>query len=169
MTSSNANIFCVTGSLCGEFIGHRWIPRLWCFLWCTFPWLTKDQTYRPLMLFLFEQVVANSRVGIDLWCPNAHVANTESCRNWSITIMVKLEWMSSMLRVTLQWDIVCATFVSWWHWTYKVPVRLYFVECVSKIKHIFSVIHYTIYGAVCFQFTHFPWDDWENIHFVLLS
>ena len=34
------NIFCVTGPLCGEFIGPRWIPRtkacdaeLWCFLW----------------------------------------------------------------------------------------------------------------------------------------
>ena len=44
-----------------------------------------------------------------------------------------------------------------------------FVECMSKIKHIFSVIHYTIYGAVCFQFTDFHWDDRENIHFVLLS
>ena len=40
MTSSNGNIFRVTGHLCGEFIGHRWIPRtkvsdaeLWCFLW----------------------------------------------------------------------------------------------------------------------------------------
>ena len=47
--------------------------------------------------------------------------------------------------------------------------QIYFVECVNKIKHIFSVIHYTIYGSVCFQFTHFPCDDWENIHFVLLS
>ena len=46
---------------------------------------------------------------------------------------------------------------------------MYFVECVSKIKHIFSVIYYTIYGAVCFQCTHFPCDDWENIHFVLVS
>ena len=27
MTSSNRNIFRVTGPLCGEFIGHRWIPR----------------------------------------------------------------------------------------------------------------------------------------------
>ena len=26
MTSSNENIFHVTGPLCGEFIGHRWIP-----------------------------------------------------------------------------------------------------------------------------------------------
>ena len=40
MTSSNGNIFRVTGPLCGEFAGHRWIPRtkasdaeLWCFLW----------------------------------------------------------------------------------------------------------------------------------------
>ena len=40
MTSSNGNIFRVTCHLCGEFTGHRWIPRtkasdaeLWCFLW----------------------------------------------------------------------------------------------------------------------------------------
>ena len=41
-----------------------------------------------------------------------------------------------------------------------------FVERVSKIKHILSVIHYTIYGFVCFQFTHFPCDDLENINSV---
>ena len=36
----NWNIFRVTGLLCGEFSGHRWMPRtkagdaeLWCFLW----------------------------------------------------------------------------------------------------------------------------------------
>ena len=40
MTSSIGNIFRVTGHLCGEFTGHRWIPytkaseaELWCFLW----------------------------------------------------------------------------------------------------------------------------------------
>ena len=27
MTSSNGNIFRVTGHLCGEFTGPRWIPR----------------------------------------------------------------------------------------------------------------------------------------------
>ena len=42
--------------------------------------------------------------------------------------------------------------------------QIYFVECVSKIKHILSVIHNTICGAVCFQFTHFPCDDWDNIY-----
>ena len=40
MTPSNGNIFRVTGYLCEEFTGHRWISRtkaseaeLWCFLW----------------------------------------------------------------------------------------------------------------------------------------
>ena len=42
--------------------------------------------------------------------------------------------------------------------------QIYFVEYVSKIKNIVSVIHYTICGAVCFQFIHFSCDDWENIH-----
>ena len=41
MTSSNGNVFRVTGPLCGEFTGHRWIPiikasdaELWCFFIC---------------------------------------------------------------------------------------------------------------------------------------
>ena len=40
MTSSNGSIFRVTGHLCGEFTGPRWIPhtkasdaQLWCLLW----------------------------------------------------------------------------------------------------------------------------------------
>ena len=40
MTSSNEDIFRVTGPVCGKFTGHQWIPRtkasdaeLWCFLW----------------------------------------------------------------------------------------------------------------------------------------
>ena len=40
MTSSNGNIFRVTGPLCGEFTGDRWIPttkasdaELWCFFY----------------------------------------------------------------------------------------------------------------------------------------
>ena len=46
MTPSNGIIFIVIGPLCGEFIGHRWIPHtknsdaeIWCFLWSA-PWIT---------------------------------------------------------------------------------------------------------------------------------
>ena len=43
MTSSNGNIFRVTGPLCGEITGHRWIPHskasdALMFLWSA-PWL----------------------------------------------------------------------------------------------------------------------------------
>ena len=49
MTSSNGNIFRVTGPLCGEFTGHRWIPRtkasdaeLWCYIWSLNKQLSKQ-------------------------------------------------------------------------------------------------------------------------------
>ena len=51
MTSSNGNIFRVTGRLCGEFTGPRWIPctkasdaELWCFLWSTYLSVIGDAT-----------------------------------------------------------------------------------------------------------------------------
>ena len=46
----------------------------------------------------------------------------------------------------------------------KNACQIYFVQCVSKIKHILSVIYFTVCWAVCFQFTHFSCDDGENIY-----
>ena len=43
-----------------------------------------------------------------------------------------------------------------------IKCQIYFVGC--KIEHILAVTHYTIYGDVCFQLTHSPCDDWENIY-----
>ena len=47
MTSSNGNIFCVTGHLCGEFTGPLWIPHtkasdaeLWCIFICF--WINRE-------------------------------------------------------------------------------------------------------------------------------
>ena len=57
MTSSNENIFRVTGHLCGEFNGHWWIPRtkasdaeLWCFLWYA-PKYTVEWTITRLVIW----------------------------------------------------------------------------------------------------------------------
>ena len=57
ITSSNGNIFRVTGPLCGDFTGHRWIPltkasdaELWCFLWSApIRWL-----HGRLLVFIME-------------------------------------------------------------------------------------------------------------------
>ena len=41
------------------------------------------------------------------------------------------------------------------------------IKCLSDIVCrvcILSVIHYKTRGTVCFQLTHFPCDDWENIY-----
>ena len=57
MTSSNGSIFRVTGLLCGEFTGHRWIlhtkasgAELWCFLWSA-PGPTVEQTMETQMIW----------------------------------------------------------------------------------------------------------------------
>ena len=43
----------------------------------------------------------------------------------------------------------CANFI-WRHWTYKMPVRYNLLSVwVYKIRHILSVIHYTIYVGLC--------------------
>ena len=77
MTSSNGNIFCVTGLLCGEFTVDRWIPRtrangaeLWCFFDLrlntqlskqTWDWWfeTPSHHYDVTVMFLFKSDVIN--------------------------------------------------------------------------------------------------------------
>ena len=69
MTSSNGNIFRVTGHLCGEFTGPRWIPRtkaseaeLWCFLWSA-----SEQTIEKTMTRLVIWDAIEPSV-TSLWC-----------------------------------------------------------------------------------------------------
>ena len=57
MTSSNWNVFRVTGPLWGEFSGHRWIPltkasdeELWCFHWHA-PEQKVEQTIERLVIW----------------------------------------------------------------------------------------------------------------------
>ena len=61
MTSSNGNIFRVTGPLCGEFAGHRWIPltkasdaEIGCFVWSA-PWIN-GWVYRIAMLVIWDAI-----------------------------------------------------------------------------------------------------------------
>ena len=70
MTSSNGNIFRVSGLLCGEFTGHRWIPHtkasdaeLWCFLWYA-PEPTAAQTMGTSVIW---DTIALSMTSL-LWC-----------------------------------------------------------------------------------------------------
>ena len=60
---------------------------------------------------------------------------------------------------------------SYYHHCANVSEDIDRIKCLSeifcrvcKIRHFLSVIQYKIRGAVCFQFTHFPCDDWENMY-----
>ena len=71
LTSSHGNIFRVTGPLCGEFTGHRWIPstkardaELWHFLWSA--WINSG---------------VNNREARDLRCHCAHYDATVMLTN----------------------------------------------------------------------------------------
>ena len=59
----------------------------------------------------------------------------------------------------------CANFI-WRHWTYKMPVRYNLSSMLVRLSIVsqLSVIHYTVCGSVCFQFTHFLCVDWDNIY-----
>ena len=57
----------------------------------------------------------------------------------------------------------CANFI-WRHWTNKMPVRYNFSSVWVRLS-IFSQLSIVQYVGLCvFQFTHFLFDDWENIY-----
>ena len=67
MTSSNGNIFRVTGPLCGEFSGYRWIPltkasvtELWCFLWSV-PEQAVEQTMETPVIWDASALIMTSQ------------------------------------------------------------------------------------------------------------
>ena len=60
---------------------------------------------------------------------------------------------------------------SHYHHCANLSEDIEFIKCLSDTfcrvcdwEHILSGIHYSIYGAVCFQLTHLLCDNWENIY-----
>ena len=81
------------------------------------------------------------------------------------SLLCSLWWVQivglQIILVHLYSIIIVQTYLKTLNLSNACPV--YFVECVSQIEHILSVIHYTICRAVYFLFTHLSCDDWENI------
>ena len=85
---------------------------------------------------------------------------------WFIIIVQLMMGTNIRIRFGLQIVLVCL---------YNTPSHYHYwanlsegIESVSKIEHIHSVIHYTIYGAACFQFTHFSCDDWDILCLIII-
>ena len=107
MTSSNGNIFRVTGHLCGEFTGPQWFPRtkasdaeVWFFLWSasestvekqwwgwwfatqSFPlWRLYNGHCNDTQLCNHEQICCKTCLGVLLVRSNCAHKNTSQCKN----------------------------------------------------------------------------------------
>ena len=125
ITSSNGNIFPVTGPLWGESTGHRWIPltkasdtELWCFLWYT-PEQTVMQTtemsviWDPIMLIMMSLLKIKKGAPV-LLTPYSRLAhNFENCfislLHWKVLnfeIYLKgyiFSWKSASKWIILPW------------------------------------------------------------------
>ena len=83
MTSSNGNIFRVTGYLCGEFTGHRWIPH-------------KGQWRAALMFSLIC-------VWINGWVNNGEAGDLRRYRaHYDVTVMGRNILEAAMVPIVIQ-------------------------------------------------------------------
>ena len=89
MTSSNGNILCVTGLLCGEFTGHRRISRtktsdaeLWCFLWSTWiiGWVNNLEAGDLRRNRAHYDVTVMSHNGVGLPKPYSSFSGSNTCK-----------------------------------------------------------------------------------------
>ena len=145
MTSSNGYIFRVTGPMCGEFAGHRWIPltkasdaELWSFLWSAPEQTIEQITEMPLSWF-WRHCNAFSRqflwrVDQTCWRPGARLTKAydvtiQRCRKSHAKIedskMHILRCMSTKFCVKFQ---RCPLKFHTKFWTHT-PQNMYFMRC----------------------------------------
>ena len=133
---------------------------------------SSNRKYPPFPLLSYFSVVVYLR------CLLHHILSLIAYTFWEnrdfVFIIIVQFMMSANIRIRfgLQIVLVCLySTPSHYHHCANLSEGIELIECLSdifcrvcKTKHILSVIHHTICGAVCFQFTHFPCGDWENIY-----
>ena len=114
MTSSNGNIFHVTGPLWGEFTCHQWIPltkasdaELWCFLWFA-PEQTIEQTIVRLVIrdAIHDVSVMNKPI----------IAHTEIISHMQRLLLLDC----SHVIWDYKWRLGCFDFAKWPNVPYKI-------------------------------------------------
>ena len=96
------------------------------------------------------------------------IFHSEKCHDFSAAIWLVASFVFSWLTwpLKLSCDTQGSQFTMMQNLTIKqtyLVSEVWWWFCII-VKHILSVIHFRICGAVCFQFTHSLCDDWENIY-----
>ena len=122
MTSSNGNIFRVTGHLCGEFTGPRWIPH-------------KKASHAELLSFF--ELRLNKRLGKQQW---GWWFETLSCplwnrRNEQTTIHYSLQgWYTSIVYPPC---FAVTTKMSWMEARILPKIGLNLIKWISSVRCVF--------------------------------
>ena len=141
MTSSKGNSFHVTGHLCGEFTGHRWIPltkpgdaELWYFLWCEAEQMVEQSRRR-----WFETPSHYYFVTVMTLMP---LCDTHG--KIHITFDIVLKCLKNLnCRVSLEysfkyWNLV--SLLGIWNWYFNIRhVNYKFVARISENIRVFSI------------------------------
>ena len=157
MTSWNGNIFRFTGLLCGEFIGHRWIPRskasdteLWFFIWSAPAQTVQQAMETPVMWDAIALIMTSLK-----W-------NTLPAKLWIIWHFVLLEmtWYQPQTNIKTLMQLSCVVSVLDENCNLQCPklkwhIRMYrtvsFWNTSLKIARA-SIIRLWIFGNfVCVQ------------------
>ena len=137
MTSSNGNIFRVTGPLCGEFTGHRWIP------------LTKGQWRGALMFSLI--CALNKRLSKQSWTWWFETPSRLSWRHcnvislwvWVASYVIRMKYHIELYKSWLPqiWYVIQMTRVV----SYVIWMRCYLglnhPDDLLKWRYVISVIY----------------------------
>ena len=108
MTSWNGNIFRVTGPLCREFTGHRWIPltgasdaKLWRIPWSAPEWAVEYTPGTAVFIILSIMCFPHcwSRVQGIRWTPVTPLAGDQYC--WSFDLFLYICGYDGW--VTIRW------------------------------------------------------------------
>ena len=136
---------------------------------------SSNRTYPPFPLLSYFSVVVCLRCLLHRIL--SLIAYTFQ-ENREFVFIIILFMMSANIRIHfgLQIALVCLYCTPFhYHHCANLSVGIELIKCLSdifcwvcKIEHILSVIHYTICVAVCFQFTHFSCNYWDNIYLLCL-
>ena len=139
---------------------------------------SSNRKYPPVLLLSYLPWLCAWDFCYITFCYLLHI---HSEKKWEFVFIIIVQFMmSANIRIPFGLKIVCVYLhitPSHYHHCVNLSEDIelikclsdIFFECVSKIKFVLQVIHHAICGAVCFSFTHSPWDDREYIYFVLLS
>ena len=137
---------------------------------------SSNQKYTPFPLLYFSVVVCLRYLLHHILSPIAYTFRKN--REIVFTIIVQF-MMSANNRIYFGLHIVFVCLyitLSHYHHCANLSEDIELIKCLSdifcrvcKIKHILSVVHFTLREAVCFRFTHFPCDEKIYILILLLS